>query len=228
MSRALRLKEREIGYAGLKDSRALTRQMISVPASTYGQVKNLALKGCRILNTARHTNKLRLGHLSGNRFTITLRNTCPDAVERAKVIINRLQQIGVPNYFGEQRYGVLGNSAKLGELLLQQRYEEFCTEYIGAPEQIRNPAWKQAATDYRHNDLKGACKVLPEKMRDEQRLLRTLLETASHRDAVHTLPRNLVRLFLSATQSMLFDQLLDLRLPEINRLQDGDIAIKTY
>jgi len=226
LSRSLNLKEREIGYAGMKDSRALTRQMVSVPLAKLDRVKNLEIKGCRILSTDRHTNKLRLGHLAGNRFTITLRGTCPEAIPRTEAIFERLQQIGVPNFFGEQRYGVLGNSAHLGELLLLQRYEEFCTELMGDPELIRNPAWKQAATCYRKNDLQGACAALPNKMRDELRLLKTLMKPTSHREAVKTLHRNLVRLFLSATQSAFFDQILAKRMPAINQLRDGDIAVK--
>lgn len=226
LTRSLNIKERDIGYAGMKDSRALTRQMVSVPLSKLDQVKKLEIKGCKILNTDRHTNKLRLGHLAGNRFTITLRGTCPEAVLRTESIFERLQQVGVPNRFGEQRYGVLGNSARLGELLLLQRYEEFCSELIGDPELIRNPAWKQAATCYRNHDLNGACNALPNKMRDERWLLKTLMKPTSHRDAVLTLQRNLVRLFLSATQSAYFDQILQQRMPAIDQLMDGDIAVK--
>lgn len=226
LTRGLNIKERDIGYAGLKDSRALTRQMVSVPLSELDRVNTLEIKGCKILNTDRHTNKLRLGHLAGNRFTITLRGTCPESASRAAAILERLQKIGVPNRFGEQRYGILGNSALLGELLLQRRYEEFCSELIGDPEQIRNPDWKQAATFYRQNDLKGACEALPNKMRDERRLLRTLMKPTSHKEAVLTMHRNLVRLFLSATQSACFDQILQLRMPAIDKLMDGDIAVK--
>lgn len=226
LSRGLKLKEREIGYAGLKDSRALTRQMISIPAAKQDQVEKLRLNGCTVLKAERHTNKLRLGHLTGNRFTITLRGTCAAAPQRAAAILAKLEQTGVPNFFGEQRYGILGNSAKLGELLLQRRYEEFCREMIGDPALIKNQAWKEAATLYQQDEIQLACAALPPRMRDEKRLLETLLKTGSHRKAALSLSRNLTRLYLSALQSRLFDTLLEQRLPTIGRLENGDIALK--
>lgn len=226
LARSLNLKERDIGYAGLKDARALTRQMVSVPFDKFEQNKIRNNENFKIIDFKRHTNKLRLGHLAGNKFTIRLNKTHPDAPERAEAILNRLQQRGVPNLFGEQRYGILGNSAQLGHFLLQRRFEDFCRELIGDPAMIRNPAWNKAATSYRENNLREAYNLLPRRMRDERRLLNQLLKGQSHQDAALSLPRNLLRLFLSAAQSAMFDQLLMQRLPHLNQLYDGDIAVK--
>ncbi len=226
LSQGLKLKDREIGYAGLKDARALTRQMISIPFNKIDDIGKLDLKGCKILKISRHNNKLRLGHLSGNRFTITLRNTLAEAVPRAEKILTQLQQRGVPNLFGEQRYGILGNSAKLGQLFVQKEFTLFCQEFIGDPQLIRNPEWKKAAEYFQQGQLQAAYDNLPGKMRDERRLLRMLLEGKSHHTAVTALPRNLLRLFLSATQSYFFDQLLQQRLAGLDLLIDGDIAVK--
>ncbi|PLY00964.1 MAG: tRNA pseudouridine(13) synthase TruD [Desulfuromonas sp.] len=226
LARGLRIKEREIGYAGLKDARALTRQMVSVSGVTPEQVKQLELEKAQILAINRHGNKLRLGHLAGNRFTIRLRDTHPEAAEQATAILNRLQQQGVPNLFGEQRYGILGNSARLGRLLLQHNYGEFCRELLGDPGQIRNPAWQAAAICFRAGDLEGALAQLPGRMRDERRMVHQLLAGKPESRAVLDLPRNLLRLFLSAAQSELFDLLLRERLPHLGLLEDGDVAIK--
>ncbi len=226
LTRGLRIKEREIGYAGLKDARARTRQMISVPASAADKLAQLQLEKASILSQERHGNKLRLGHLAGNRFSIRLREVHENAAERAAAIIAVLQRRGVPNRFGEQRYGVLGNSAQLGLLLVQGDFAGFCRELLGDPQQIRNPDWQAAASAYRAGDLPQALQRLPKKMRDERRLLRSLMEGKNHRQAVLDLPRNLLRLFLSASQSLLFDRLLEQRLPDLDRLQPGDIAVK--
>lgn len=226
LARTLNLKERDIGYAGLKDARALTRQMVSVPFNKFERDKIKNIENFKIVDFKRHTNKLRLGHLAGNKFAIRLNKTHPDALRRAEAILNQLQKHGVPNLFGEQRYGILGNSAQLGHLLLQRRFEEFCRELIGDPEIIRNPAWNKAAASYRLNNLREAYNLLPRRMRDERRLLNQLLKGQSHQDAVLSLPRNLLRLFLSAAQSAMFDQLLMQRLPHLNQLYDGDIAVK--
>ncbi len=226
LCRGLQLKERDIGYAGLKDARARTRQMISIPARCSERLATLQLRNVTILKNQLHGNKLRMGHLAGNRFRICLREVNPQALPRAEEILSMLQQRGVPNRFGEQRYGILGNSAVLGLLLLQERYEEFCRELLGNPQQIRNADWRAAASAYRAGELQQAHRCLPKRMRDERRLLRNLLDGKGHRSACFSLPRNLLRLFLSASQSQLFDQLLTQRLPDLDRLQDGDIAVK--
>ncbi len=226
LTRALGLKEREIGYAGLKDARALTRQMISVPFIKLEQTEKLNLKNSKIIRKDRHSNKLRLGHLAGNRFIITLRNTTPGAPARAAAILEQLQKQGVPNLFGEQRYGILGNSAQLGLLLVQKKFTEFCYELLGDPQLIRNPDWKKSAEAYRQGDLKRSLENLPKRMRDEQRLLRLLSDGKPHRTAALSLPLNLLRLFLSAAQAHFFDRLLMHRMGDLDRLLDGDIAVK--
>ena len=226
LTRGLKLRERDLGYAGLKDARAVTRQMISIPFNKLDQANKLNLKRSKILTTSRHSNKLRLGHLAGNRFTITIRKTDAGALSHAEEILTQLKKRGVPNFFGEQRYGILGNSAQLGLLLVQKEFTKFCQEYIGDPEVIRNQDWKEAAEYYQSGKIKSALQSLPKRMHDEQRLLRTLLDGKSHRAAVSTLPRNLLRLFLSAAQSRFFDQLLKQRLSTFDQLNDGDIAVK--
>lgn len=222
----LKLKERDLGYAGLKDARACTRQMISIPARCSALLDGLELRKARILKRERHGNKLRLGHLAGNRFTIRLRDVHPLAAARAEAILRVLQERGVPNRFGEQRYGVLGNSARLGLLLLQGDFPTFIRELLGDPQAIRNADWQAAAAAYRAGNLPLCLEKLPQRMRDERRLVRRLLEGQDAHTAALSLPRNLLRLLLSASQSHLFDRLLEQRLPALDRLQDGDIAVK--
>lgn len=106
------LREQEIGVAGLKDKVAVTRQWLSVPnkhAAAFAALEKL--EGVKILETSRHQNKLGMGHLQGNRFTIRVRQAEPDALERARAILNKLSVVGVPNYFGPQRFGRLGRNA---------------------------------------------------------------------------------------------------------------------
>jgi tRNA pseudouridine13 synthase len=226
LARGLQLKENDIGYAGLKDSRALTRQWLSIPAAKQSHLDNLQLNSARILDTQRHSNKLRLGHLAGNRFSICLRQLGADVVPKAEAILDQLHHRGVPNRFGEQRYGILGNSAILGHLLLSGDYEGFCRELLGDPQKISHPGWKKAALAYRQDKLEQAVKTLPDAMRLEQRLIRDLLQGQTHEQAVYRLPKQRLRFFLSALQSRYFDQLLDARIEALGELTDGDIAYK--
>ncbi len=117
--KTLRVPNRDIGVAALKDRHAITRQFISVPAKFADQLAAVETPQVRVLSATLHQNKLRTGHLRGNRFSILLRNVPPDALDLATRIASRLQQSGVPNYFGEQRFGSDGETSELGFALLK-------------------------------------------------------------------------------------------------------------
>lgn len=116
---ALGITPTEVGMAGLKDRRAITRQWISVPARCAARVAALADAGIKVLKEARHYNKLRTGHLYGNRFEIRVRSVHPEAAARLPGLIERLRRFGFPNYYGEQRFGRGGETVRLGLDLLQ-------------------------------------------------------------------------------------------------------------
>lgn len=224
LSRQLGLKEREVGYAGLKDAKAITRQTISVPSTAKDRLPNVSIPGVTILQTDYHRNKLRLGHLSGNRFRIRIRQPHPEALDRALDILQVLADLGVPNIFGEQRYGLLGNSHRIGKNILRQNWHGAIAEIIGNPETIRDPAWKQAAKLYRKGTLKDAAKALPPGMADERKLLQHLGQGMKQSQALLAIPRKKLRFYLSAYQSALFDRLVAMRLSTIERLWAGDLA----
>jgi tRNA pseudouridine13 synthase len=112
--------ERSIGVAGLKDKVARTVQWLSVPRRVEGAAQILELlPGVRVLEESRHRNKLGIGHLRGNRFTITLREVAPGAPERAEAILAALAERGLPNYVGPQRFGRFGRNAVDGWLVVK-------------------------------------------------------------------------------------------------------------
>jgi len=113
MGRALGRHEKSFGIAGLKDARAVSRQWVSVERGDERACAELGASGFRVVRVSRHTNKLRLGHSRGNRFEIVLRECSQGALEVAQANLAELEQVGVPNYFGEQRFGKRGaNLAK--------------------------------------------------------------------------------------------------------------------
>ena len=118
------VNERDIGYAGLKDSNATTIQTISIPLLDPDKAKNLEDENIRVLSALRHNNKLRPGHLAGNRFIIQVAAPAEDALQWAQQVLEILHKKGVPNYFGPQRYGVLGNSHLIGRAILQDDHEQ--------------------------------------------------------------------------------------------------------
>lgn len=119
LARALGLRPGEVGAAGQKDRQAVTRQWLSVPAAAVPGALPEG-EGWRILESRRHGNKLRTGHLKGNRFGIRLRGAGAAEAE-ARAILARLEATGVPNYYGPQRFGRGGDNAEGGRALLEGR-----------------------------------------------------------------------------------------------------------
>ena len=108
----------DVGYAGMKDRHAITRQWFSVPARGRVDWKSFAAEGVTILDARRHDRKLRRGAHTGNVFRIALRS--PNARAMRQAVAKRLASIaarGVPNYFGPQRFGRDGSNVDLARRL---------------------------------------------------------------------------------------------------------------
>lgn len=100
---------RDIGYAGLKDKQSVSRQWFSVQMNVLTQpdLSKLQADGITLVKAVRHNRKLKIGALSANHFDIRL-----GKVSNVEALLQRLEQVksGVPNYFGEQRFGFKGNN----------------------------------------------------------------------------------------------------------------------
>jgi tRNA pseudouridine13 synthase len=110
---ALGIDERGAGYAGMKDKRAVTTQMVSVPfarARSIDDALAVEVEGIAVLRAVRHAHKLKPGHLKGNRFAIVLRNMREDDVPAVIADLEDAGRRGVPNAFGPQRFGKDGDN----------------------------------------------------------------------------------------------------------------------
>jgi tRNA pseudouridine13 synthase len=143
IAKRLNIAPGEVGTAGLKDRRAVTRQMVSVPIAVEPELDRLEGDGIHVLRTGRHSNKLRPGHLRGNRFRILIRETDPAASERIVPILARLQNEGLPNYYGPQRFGRDGETARLGFAML--RKEQAPASADGRRPNMRSPFLRKLA-----------------------------------------------------------------------------------
>ncbi len=108
---------RDVGVAGLKDKVAVTTQWLSFPALPGTAVEErlrayaaAPRPDLRVLDLARHGNKLRTGHLASNRFRIRLRDLDPARVGEVEATLRGLEATGVPNAFGQQRFGRGGDN----------------------------------------------------------------------------------------------------------------------
>jgi tRNA pseudouridine13 synthase len=119
VARAIGVPNMDVGMAGMKDRRAVTRQWLSVPRSAEGRLAAIDDDRIRVLNAVPHRHKLRTAHLAGNRFALVVRGVEPDALARIQVKLERLQHSGVPNLFGSQRMGQGGSTLAAGWALLR-------------------------------------------------------------------------------------------------------------
>ncbi len=114
IANALGVPVGSIGVAGLKDRYAITRQWVSVPHQAEAKVPSLNSADITVLKTARHTNKLKTGHLRGNKFTVVLRDVGREREADVQAILGRILEQGLPNYYGMQRFGRDGGNIDLG------------------------------------------------------------------------------------------------------------------
>lgn len=114
LGKALGISQQDIGVAGLKDKVALTRQWVSVPLIQEEKLNQIDHPGIRILKTGRHNNKLKTGHLNGNRFQIRIRGTVNQGQERMVDLLDRIHAKGIPNAYDRQRFGRGNETLKLG------------------------------------------------------------------------------------------------------------------
>ncbi|MFN8708720.1 MAG: tRNA pseudouridine(13) synthase TruD [Planctomyces sp.] len=125
-SRSFRVSPGDIGIAGQKDRHGITIQWVSVPRSAEQRVAEFADPEIQILSVIPHRNKLKTGHLQGNRFRLTLRsNGSPWTSDDRDRVAGRLDEIaegGFPSYFGPQRFGHEGSTLRTGLALLQGKF----------------------------------------------------------------------------------------------------------
>lgn len=112
LARALGLPGAAIGFAGRKDKSGVTVQWFSIPEVERDRVLAIEDEGFRVLEASPHRNKLKVGHLKGNRFRIVVRDVVPDALARARAIAARISRDGLPNSFGSQRFGAGGHNVE--------------------------------------------------------------------------------------------------------------------
>jgi tRNA pseudouridine13 synthase len=227
IARDLRVSPHRVGYAGLKDARAVTCQVLSVEGVAPEVVSTLQLPGISVLWAERHRNKLKIGHLRGNRFRIRIRDVAPSALPASEAILGILSRRGAPNYYGPQRFGLRGNSADLGRAIVRRDAEAFVRAFVGEPGPSESAMVSAARSRFEAGDWLGALDLLPVAMVDERSVLQRLIHTGgNYQQAYLAVPKRLRVFLLSAYQSLLFNCVLDARLQTLDHVYVGDLAMK--
>ncbi len=227
IARQLGKRPQEIGYAGLKDAHGVTRQTCSVEHVDPDLVENMHLGRIKVLSVTRHTNKLKLGHLAGNRFAIKIRDSIAAPLVNAQSVVEVLTARGLPNYFGPQRFGVRGDNAEVGLAVVRKNYEEALALILGRPGEADEGEVRRARELFDAGDLEGAAGAWSRRFAQQARICRALLKAGGDaRQAWQAVDHTMRRLYISSLQSDLFNRVLARRIESIDRLETGDIAWK--
>jgi tRNA pseudouridine13 synthase len=230
VARHVGVRTLDVGYAGRKDARAITRQWISIEHIDPAKLAALESPKLKILDITRHTNKLKVGHLKGNRFAIRLRNLSRPVQEAASIaerIMGILSTKGVPNYFGPQRFGYRGDSHLLGGVVIKKNTKNFYDILLGRPELFPDDEFTEARQLYQQGLFEEAFYKWHSAFGDHRKALKTLIRLSGNTNrAFRQFDKRLLRLFVAAWQSDLFNRVLAARMPDIDTILNGDMAYK--
>jgi tRNA pseudouridine13 synthase len=232
LAKMFHVKRSDIGYAGLKDKRAITRQHFSIylPNRENEQkyLERIEFTPFNLLWSDRHANKLRRGHLAGNRFVIRIRNVEATSVLRVKQVLDRLVKLGVPNYIGDQRFGYRQNNHRLGQMFLLRQWQPMLDELLGVFAENDPASTIDSRKAYLRGDYAGAIEHWPRAFRHERQALDTLRQGRPLEQAIRAIDRTQREFFLSALQSAIFNEVLSRRVKDktFDQLLQGDLAWK--
>ncbi len=237
LAKAFGRKNMDIGYAGLKDKQAITSQWFSVEHLDTARAKAAELPtGMKILEITRHNNKIKRGHLEGNRFTIKIRNpewsragaSLEQPAKKAEAILRSLEETGVPNFFGPQRFGMRKDNHLLGLALITNDAKAFTDRFLGDPdESVDHGGVLAARQSFKKGNYQNALHQWPGHLRDERAALSAMVKGKGNpKRAIFAVHIELKRLLVSALQSYLFNKVLERRLPKMSIVLPGDYCAK--
>jgi tRNA pseudouridine13 synthase len=182
----------------------------------------------RVTWVSRHTNKLKPGHLAGNRFAIRIRDVGAESLPACQGVLDVISRRGVPNYFGEQRFGRRGDNDRLGSALVAGDLEGFIHLLLGGPRADDPPDCRRARELFDAGQFPEALKAWPGQYRNERHALGAWIRTkGAARAAFSAVDKFHKRLVVSAFQSLLFNRVLARRIDQIDTVVAGDLAQKT-
>lgn len=217
LAKELNVPRHFIGYAGLKDSNAVTKQRISVFNPTLDPPSEVDLGNIQLTQLCQKRYEVRLGDLGGNFFEVILTPTLrdndlsDDLVSELQGRAGLVQKQGFPNFFGLQRFGGQRPLTHImGRLLLQKRWEDavkvyLTTSSLAEPTHLQEARRELALTW----DLPQFLRSIPSRFRYERGMSQVLVKNqTNYWKALNTIPKRILRLFVGGFQSFIFNRTL--------------------
>ena len=236
LAKKLKISKKRIGFAGTKDKRAVTTQLLSFYEVTKQQLENIHLRDISIQEIKTTNTGLKLGDLTGNHFHIIIRNITQIITQ------NKIQEIidyitsygGFPNFYGVQRFGVIRPITHLiGKHVIMGNFQKAVMTYLCYCDPNEKPEILSLRSSLQKTqDFNEALKTFPDSLYYEKILLNKLVQNPdNYVEALKALPKNLLTMFINAYQSYLFNKILSLRMKKnipLNQALVGDIILPKY
>jgi tRNA pseudouridine13 synthase len=232
LSNWLHISRQRIGFAGTKDKRALTKQLMSfykVDTEILSQVK---IKDVEIENIYHSDRPVKMGTHIGNKFEIVVRNLNSPSLKNIDEIYSTINKIdGFPNFYGIQRFGIIRPITHIvGKYIAQGDFEKAVMAYIANPIKGEDEETYQLRKNLEKTyDFAKALKSYPNQLNFEKAILnRLVVDEKDYIGALKELPKNLLTMFVYAYQSYLFNKILSKRIKQkmpLNEANVGDIVL---
>ncbi len=215
IAHSLGISHSRFNFAGTKDKRAITTQLVSVMDVTPERILGLKIKDISINGAWTAKEKVMLGSLLGNKFVIRV-----DGAESSDETVGTIHEdLGgtFPNYFGEQRFGsTRKNTHIIGEHILRGDLESAVIDYLTNSEGETHEEARLARKELKKTlDFNSALKIFPKHLRMEHTMIAHLAgNEKDYKGALKRLPRNILLLFIHAFQSNIFNELLSQKVKE--------------
>ena len=192
----------EIGYAGLKDKHAMTKQYISIPSHYQVQFQNT--DNLKLFFVGYHNKKIKIGDLAGNKFSIVARDIRYNRIDNIYEKIKNVSLFGVPNYFDSQRFGSVFNNEFIGKYLVKKNYEAAVKIFLTCYLKSEN----KNAKNEKRNILRywSNLENVTVKNKVFARVIDEYLKTDSWLEAYKKIPANLREMHVNAYQSFLWNE----------------------
>jgi len=236
VAQRLRISQKRIRFAGIKDTKALTAQHISLQNVSPNKVLDVQIKDIKLYPQRFSRERMYSQLIKGNRFHITVRcldHPVPVIEERTKNVQDEIESIGgVPNFFGHQRFGTIRpNTHQVGKYLTRGDAEKAALVFLAEPSIHEHPEAREARQQLQDTmDFKEALNSFPRFLSYERFMLGHLAKYPNDFvGAFRELPRRLRKLFVQAYQSYLFNRFLSERIRRgipLDEPQIGDYTIR--
>ena len=231
IAQQLRVDHERIAIAGIKDTKAVTAQHISLYGVRPEEISCIRIKNARVYPVYYAEEKISVKLLFGNQFSMII-NSIPLENSKVEKLVNATKDElsvlgGVPNFFGHQRFGTVRPVTHLvGKAIVEGDLEEAAFIFLAYSGEYEYPAAAEAREKLRETkDLKEAFKGFPTRFKYERFMLKHLVSYPNDfLGAFRKLPRKLRELFVQAYQSYLFNQILSERIGQGIRLNEAYVG----